>query len=102
MYMNFAEVYLLVEAKEFEKSNHILSRAMEQLPNKWRYPYMRGFNQWYFLENKEAAAADLQKASQLPDAPAFVAGIASRLLANQDNPQTAISFLKKPYSTFKR
>src|SRR5690606_14887563 len=39
------------------------------------------------------ARSDITKASQQTDAPAFVASIASSLLAEEDSPETAVQFL---------
>jgi len=81
-------------AKEPEKSNELLKVAIEHHPLKWRYRYLRAFNYWYFLDDKEAAAADLNAATKLPDAPPFLGRIAARLLVATSGPETAISFLK--------
>ncbi len=90
----FCGTLLSWEAKDAESSNRILSKAIEQLPEEWRYQYLRGFNHWYFLENRELAKEDLQRAAKLPGAPPFVASIASRLIGDKDSLDTAIMFLK--------
>ena len=81
-------------AKKPEKSNEILYKAIEAHPKAWRFYYMRGFNYWYFLEDKEKAREDFETASKLPKAPAFLASLASRLMVDTKDPRTAISFLK--------
>ena len=78
-------------AKDPQSSVNLLNRAIAHTPNYWRYYYIRGFNYWYFLENKEKAAKDFQKGSTLPDAPPFMASLASKLMSN--DPTQAISFL---------
>ena len=59
----------------------------------WRFYYLRGFTYWYFLERNDLASKDLTYASKLPDAPPFIASIASRLLAAENDPRIAIAFL---------
>jgi len=80
-------------AKEPTESNRILTRAIDHQPNKWRFRYLRGFNYWYFLDRLDLAKEDFTLASKLPGAPPFIASLASRLIANEDNPDTAIDFL---------
>ena len=90
----FCGTLLAWEAKEFEKSNAIYTRAIESFPLSWRFRYLRGFNYWYFLERQDLARLDMQKASELPEAPAFISSIASRLLVEENKLETAIEFLK--------
>jgi len=82
-------------AKDAEKSNELLTLAIKNRPNLWRYRYLRGFNYWYFLEEKELAQREFEIASRMPGAPPFLASIASRLMVDTTNdPQTAIDFLQ--------
>lgn len=81
-------------AKQPDRSNRILSEAIEHHPLNWRFYYLRGFNYWYFMENLERAKEDLLRASRVPGAPTFLASLASRLVAATENPHTAINFLK--------
>lgn len=87
--------------KDPELSSSILTQGIENLPEKWRLRYLRGFNEWYFLTNSQAAAEDLAAAAKLPDAPPFLAGLASRLLASTDDPQTAVLYLSDLLRTTK-
>ena len=57
------------------------------------YTEVLGFTYWYFLERKDLALVELEKASHLPDVPPFVTAMASRLMVAEEDPQTAVSFL---------
>lgn len=92
--IEFCAMLLSWSAKEPEKSNEILTSAIKNHPLAWRYRYLRGFNYWYFLEDRTAAGEDLLAASTLPDAPVFLASLASRLLASDQDPEIAVLFLE--------
>jgi len=82
-------------AKDPISSNKLLDRAIATHPESWRFPYMRGFNYWYFLEDNEKAREDMILASKRPNAPAFLTSLASRLISNTQDPRVAIEFLKR-------
>lgn len=90
----FCGTLLSWEVQRPEQSNAILTKAINSHPTNWRYRYLRGFNYWYFLEDKKLAQTDLEIAAHLDNAPPFVGALASRLIGDQDSIETAISFLK--------
>ncbi|MDD2943058.1 MAG: hypothetical protein PHC51_08850 [bacterium] len=71
-----------------------LTLASLHHPDEWRFPYLRGFLYWYFLENNQKAQKDMELAAKKPEAPLFLANLASRLGVANSNPQEAISFLE--------
>ena len=83
-------------AKEPTKSVQLLTKAIAAHPNHWRFRYLRGFNNWYFLHERKKAQEDFKIAATLPNAPQpFLASLASRLMVTEDdNPDTAIFFLQ--------
>ena len=89
----FCGTLLSWEAKNATLGNAIFSKAVNHYPNAWRFHYLRGFNYWYFLEDKQHAEEDLKTAAQFKEAPAFVGSIAARLIGNEKSMQTAIIFL---------
>ena len=93
--IEFCATMLSWSAKDPEKSNLILARAINDHPQIWRYRYLRAFNYWYFLENRQLARQDLLAAAKLPNAPAFLASMASRLVATDQDPHLAVEFLKE-------
>lgn len=80
-------------AKTPGDSNQILASAIANHPQNWRFYYLRGFNYWYFLNKKQLAKRDFERAATLPDAPPFLASLASRLMVDLESPQVAIQFL---------
>ena len=99
--MEFCAVMLSWSAKEPEKSNFLLSRAITNQPDYWRWYYLRAFNYWYFLDDPEKARDDLVAASHLQDAPAFIASMASRFILSDQDPKIAVDFLKEQVSRTK-
>ncbi len=92
---NFCASMLSWATNEPIESNKILSRAIKNFPNDWYYIYLRGFNYFYFLKNKELAKKDLLKASSLGNAPrAFLISLVSRLMISKKDIGTTIIFLK--------
>ncbi len=81
-------------AKRPEESARLIEKAIANKPDYWRYHYLKGFTQWYFLERKDLAQQTLSHASTLKDAPPFLASLATRLMVAEDSPATAIRFLK--------
>jgi len=84
-------------AKEPANANTILTKAIKSDPTYWRYYYLRGFNNWYFLEDLRAAKDDFSTASNLPEAPSFLVSLASRLMVKDGEEDNAIAFLKSSY-----
>ena len=80
-------------AREPERSNEILTHAIQAHPDAWRFRYLRGFNYWYFLSRRDLAKEDFRIGSTLPEAPPVLASLATRLMVAEDDPQTAIAFL---------
>lgn len=93
--VEFCGTLLAWVAKDPRKAEEILSAAIKSDPNRWRIRYLRGFTYWYFLERLDLAKEDFVAASNLPDAPAFLAGMASRLVADDHGPTLARQFLEE-------
>lgn len=91
----FCSTMLSWVARNPERSTAILSSGIDRDPLYWRYRYLRGFNYWYFLKRFDLAEKDLEIASSLPEAPPFLAALASRIIVFRDRPETAIGFLKE-------
>jgi tetratricopeptide (TPR) repeat protein len=86
-------------AREPQRCISLLSKGIEHDPSYWRYYYLRGFTYWYFLEDMEAARADFEYASRLPDAPVFLSSLASRLISASGDVENAIAFLRAGIET---
>jgi hypothetical protein len=95
----FCSTLLSWVADKPEKSEELLSRAIDAEPDYWRYYYLRGFNRWYFLERQEEASADFVLGAKQPGAPSFMASLGSRLLVSKGDTSTAIRILKEMISS---
>lgn len=78
-------------------SNQILDKAIAHHPDYWRFRYLRGFNYYYFLGNKERAVEDFVAGSKLDGAPLILSSLASRLMVEEDSPDVAVMFLASMY-----
>ncbi len=90
----FCGTMLAWEANEPKKAYQILTKAMEAEPDRWNYPYLRGFTSMYFLEDPEAAREDFVRAAALPNAEPFVARLAAQEMVLSD-PDDAVRFLSE-------
>ncbi len=70
---------------------------MEAYPGKWEYPFYIGFNYYYHEGNPSAAIPYIEKAAQLPKAPAFVQSLVGTLYAKAGKKETALAFFRKIY-----
>lgn len=77
----FAAVWLTGSRVDVLQANRLLTRSQDYHPDEWRNRFYLGFNQFYYLGEDEAAAASIQAASQLPDAPTYLGRLAARLNA---------------------
>lgn len=90
----FCSTMLSWETKDFEASNKILDRGIENNPDYWRLWYLRGFNNWYFFDDRVKAIRDMTRASKCPEAPPFVATLAASLIADSEDIKNSIRFLE--------
>lgn len=95
----FAGVTIPYDAASAEKANQILEKGIKSLPEVWQIPFYVGFNSFYFMRQYEKAAQYMSRASRLPGAPPFLAGLASRLYAEAQRPDMAIEFLVEMYNS---
>ncbi|MFH1856308.1 MAG: hypothetical protein ABH836_03635 [Candidatus Omnitrophota bacterium] len=94
----FGAVVLALEMKEIELSNKLLKRGIEYNPDYWRFPFYLAFNYFFYLNDYAKAASYMEQASKLPDCPAYLPYLTSRLYAEAKNPGYAIVFLSEIYN----
>ncbi len=71
-------INLTVYNKDAEGSDRLLEKGRKNLPHKWQYPFMLGYNA-YFLEGDLRKASRLwTEAAYMPGAPRFVPSLAAR------------------------
>lgn len=82
-------------AKEPESSNKILNKGILADPTNWKLYYLKGFNQWYFLEDFKNAKETLKISSSLKGAPPMIANLAAKISSSYGSPEEAINFLSE-------
>lgn len=81
-------------AKSTRLSAPILDRAMQSMPDDWRWFFYRGFNAYWFDNDRDRAFALLAKSSRRPGAPPIVFRLAAKMRAQGKEIDTAIDFLR--------
>lgn len=93
----FGGTVLSLEANQVDRANKILERGMEAYPEKWNYPFIIGFNYFYHEKDAAKAAPYIEKASVLPNAPAFLKTMVGNLYAKAGKKQIAVNFYREAY-----
>lgn len=90
----FSEMMLAWQAGMVQEANQLLMKAVENRPEDYQPLYYIGFNHFYFLKDSQSAAPYLRKAAMLPDAPAFLKGLAARFSLYGNQTGVGIGFLE--------
>ena len=75
-------------------SNRLLEKGVHANPEVWNIPFLLGYNYYFLLGDPAKGAEYIMKAASLPDGPAYLPGLATRLAAEAGNPDTAVAFLE--------
>jgi tetratricopeptide (TPR) repeat protein len=75
-------------------SIRLLERGVTANPNVWNIPFLLGYNYYFLLGDPAKGAEYIMKAASLPDGPAYLPGLATRMAAEAGNPDTALVFLE--------
>ncbi len=86
-------------AHDPERGVAVLTTVIDANPLQWRPLYLRGFIEWYFLEDFERARTDIVRASKLPNAADFLASLAARMVAQEHGTKMARQFLEETLNT---
>jgi len=81
-------------AKRPDLSNRLLEKGAEANPTVWYIPFLLGYNHYFLLGDSAKGAEYTMRAAALPDRPAYLPGLATRLAAEAGNPNTALAFLE--------
>jgi hypothetical protein len=91
----FCANMLAWEAGQVDKSEKILSKAIDHLPSEWIFPYLRGFQRLYFKQDATAASHDFIRAAKLPGAPWLVGRLAAKTMITSGSDHDARVFLRE-------
>jgi hypothetical protein len=76
------------------KALHVLGRGKEQFPTDWRFPFYMGFTHYFSLGDGIAGGRAMAEAARLPGSPAYLPGLASRMLTEAREPEAALKLLE--------
>ena len=74
-------------------SIRLLRKGVSANPEVWNLPFLLGYNYYFLLGDPTNGAAYIMQAARLPDAPAYLSGLATRMAAEAGSPDTALAFL---------
>jgi tetratricopeptide (TPR) repeat protein len=74
--------------------NRLLEKGTQANPNVWYIPFLLGYNHYFLLGDPAKGAEHIMKAASLPDRPAYLPGLATRMAAEAGSPETALAFLE--------
>jgi hypothetical protein len=72
----------------------VLERGMRQYPEEWRFPFYIGFTHYFSLGDVAAGGVAMAEAARLPGSPAYLTGLASRMLSEAREPGAALNLLE--------
>jgi tetratricopeptide (TPR) repeat protein len=81
-------------ANRVDLSNRLLEKGFKENPKVWNIPFLLGYNHYFILGDAAKAADYIAAAAKLPGGPAYLPGLASRMYAEANNPETALQFLE--------
>jgi tetratricopeptide (TPR) repeat protein len=74
--------------------NRLLEKGVRENPDVWYIPFLLGYNHYFLLGDPASGAEYIMKAASLPDRPAYLPGLATRMAAEAGSPDTALVFLE--------
>jgi hypothetical protein len=72
----------------------VLGRGKAEFPRDWRFPFYMGFTHYFALGDAIAAGGEMADAARLPGSPAYLPGLASRMLSEARAPEAALKILE--------
>ncbi len=77
-----------------QEALHVLGRGKGQYPADWRFPFYMGFTHYFSLGDGMAGGRAIAEAARLPGSPAYLPGLASRMLSEAREPEAALRLLE--------
>jgi len=81
-------------ANRTDLSNRLLEKGFNANPEVWNIPFLLGYNYYFLLGDPAKGAEYIMQAASLPDRPAYLPGLATRMAAEAGSPGTALAFLE--------
>jgi hypothetical protein len=73
----------------------VFGRGKEQYPADWRFPFYVGFTHYFSLGDAVAGGGAMAEAARMPGSPAYLPGLASRMLSEARAPEAALTLLEQ-------
>ncbi len=89
----FAAVWMLDDEAAVRQANGLLRRGIEAHPDDWRNRFYLGFNHFFYLGEREEAAAVLEPALALEGRPGYLDLLVARLKVESGGLDAAAAFL---------
>ncbi len=77
-----------------QEALRVLERGKASHPADWRFPFYIGFTRYFSLGEPGAAGEAMSEAARLPGSPAYLPGLASRMLSEGREPEAALKLLE--------
>lgn len=97
----FGALLLVHDAQDSVNSLALLDKAKRMNPERWEFPYMKGFILYTFLRRDEEAAAEFTAASELPGAWVGAKRFAGWIYRKMGRRQVARAMWQEIYDTAK-
>lgn len=88
---------ILSMSNKVELSNRLFTKAFENNPDAWQFPFYLGFNYLYYLKDYKQAAEWTSRAAAIKGSPYYLPLLASRLYVQAEDPAYALEFLSRMY-----
>jgi len=72
----------------------VFERGKVTHPADWRFPFYMGFTHYFSLGDGLAGGGAMAEAARLPGSPAYLTGLASRMLTEAREPEAALALLE--------
>jgi hypothetical protein len=72
----------------------VFERGKVTHPADWRFPFYVGFTHYFSLGDAVAGGGAMAEAARLPGSPAYLPGLASRMLTEAREPEAALALLE--------
>jgi tetratricopeptide (TPR) repeat protein len=77
-----------------QKALEVFERGKGEYPADWRFPFYIGYTNYFSLGGAETAGKAMAEAARLPGSPAYLPGLASRMLSEARDPEAALALLE--------
>jgi hypothetical protein len=77
-----------------QKALAVFERGKREHPADWRFPFYIGYTSYFSLGETDTAGKAMAEAARLPGSPAYLPGLASRMLSEARDPGAALALLE--------